>query len=270
MTAAAAFLLASGRNIDWYLLIATLIGIGLVIASGCVFNNYIDRGVDSKMARTKKRAMVEGTIPVINAMTFASLLGLGGLLVLATYTNWLTVGLGVVGLFFYVIIYGIAKRRTVHGTLIGTIPGATPTVAGYCAVTGSFDTAAIGLFIIMVAWQMPHFYAISMYRFKDYKAAGLPVMSVKRGMLATQYQIMAYILIFLLATYDLFAEGYAGMVYMVVTLGVGLVWFILGLRDFRNDDSTAWGRKMFLFSLIVLLTFSLMLSLNAWLPLGMV
>ncbi len=266
MTAAAAFFLASGKNIDWWLLLATLTGIGLVIASGCVFNNYIDREIDKKMARTKKRAMVKGTVPVVNAMIYATVLGLTGLLVLAVYVNFMTVILGLIGLVFYVIVYGLAKRRSVHGTLVGTISGATPTVAGYCAVTGSFDTGAIILFLILVIWQMPHFYAIAMYRLDDYAKARLPVLPVVKGMAATKQQIIAYVLGFIAATSALFAYGYVGYSYLVVMLALGVVWLVMGVRGFKSSDDKLWGRKMFLFSLLVLSVFSLMLVLNAWLP----
>lgn len=266
MTAGAAFLLAAGSNVDWWLLLATLLGTGLIIASGCVFNNYIDRGIDAKMARTSKRALVSGNIPVANAIIYGTVLGLLGFIILAIYTNWITVGLGAIGLFFYVVVYGYAKRKSVHGTLVGTIPGATPTVAGYCAVTNSLDAGAVILFLIMVTWQMAHFYSIAMYRFKDYKAAGVPVLPVVKGMAATKFQIVAYTLGFISATSALFAYGYTGFVYLFVMLGIGTAWLLKGIRDFENNDDVLWGRKMFLFSLIVLLLFSLTISLNVVLP----
>ncbi len=263
MTAAAAFLLAAGLNVDWWLLLATLSGTGLVIACGCVFNNYIDRDIDRHMARTKQRALVNDTVPVRSAMVYGTVLGLLGFTILAAYTNLLTVGLGVVGLIFYVVIYGVAKRHSVHGTLVGTIPGATPTLAGYCAVTGSFDSGAVILFLIMMAWQMAHFYSIGLYRLQDYRKAGLPVMPVKWGPRPTKLQIMAYIVGSIAATTALSGYGYTGYTYLVVMIALGLAWLGLGLRGFTTGDNQAWGRKMYSFSLLVLSSLSIMMAFNS-------
>ena len=183
---AGGFLLAAKGVIDPLLFLAALIGTAFVIGSACVFNNYIDREIDEKMARTKKRALVTGDIPVKNALIFGTLLGILGFLILFSYTNLLTGVIGVIGVVMYVVVYGYFKRRTVHGTLIGSISGAIPPVAGYTAVTNLIDTGAILLFLILVFWQMPHFYAIAVYRIEDYKKAGIPVLSVVKGIPTTK------------------------------------------------------------------------------------
>lgn len=266
LAAAAGFLLAAQGNIDLWLLLAALAGTALVIGSACVFNNYIDRHIDTKMTRTKKRALVEGRISVESALLYGTVLGLAGFTVLALYTNWLTVLLGAVAFFFYVVIYGVSKRRTVHGTLVGSIPGALPPVAGYTAVTGSLDGAALALFLVLVFWQMPHFYSIAIYRMKEYKAAGLPVLPVKKGVAATKPQILLYIIGFIIVSLSLTVFGYTEYVYAVVMAMVGLGWLRLAMQDFKATDNTKWARKMFGYSLLVLLTFCIMISLEAWLP----
>jgi len=266
LAALAGFLLASKGHINFWLLLATLIGIALVVASACVFNNYIDRDIDSKMSRTKKRALATGEISGRSALTYATLLGITGFSVLITYTNYLTAFIGFVGFFAYIVLYGIGKRKTVHGTLIGTISGATPPVAGYCAVTNHFDAAALVLFLILVFWQMPHFYAIAIYRLKDYKAASIPVLPAVKGIHITKVSILLYIVGFIVAAVTLTLLGYTGYVYAAIIGLVGLAWIRLGLKEFKAADNTVWARKMFMFSLIVLLTFSTTVSLEAWLP----
>ncbi len=259
-------MLASKGHIRVGLLLATLLGTSLVIASACVFNNYIDRDIDKHMARTKKRALVTGLIPGPIALTYATVLGLLGFLILSIYTNWLTVALGFVGIFSYVVLYGIGKRRSVHGTLVGSISGAMPPVAGYTAVTNRFDSGALLLFLILVFWQMPHFYAIAMRRYNDYAAAKLPVLPVKKGMKTTKVQILFYILAFSVAAGLLTVLGYTGYIYLIVMAGLGLYWLWLGLKGFKASDNTAWAKKMFLFSLIVILGFSIMVSVGSRLP----
>ena len=247
-------------------MLATLAGISLIIASACVFNNYIDRDIDKFMARTENRALVTKQLAVGNAIAYATTLGVVGFVILSTYTNWLTVLVGLVGFIDYVVLYGLSKRRSVHGTVIGSISGATPIVAGYTAVTNRFDTAALLLFLVLVFWQMPHFYAIAMRRFSDYKAAKLPVLPVKQGMHATKLQILFYVGAFIVATLLLTVFGYTGISYSLVVAGSGLCWLYLGVKGFKATDDTAWAKKMFLFSLIVLLVFCIMLMTNSFSP----
>ena len=252
LTAATGFLLASKGHINYKLLLTSLTGFSLVIASACVFNNYLDRGIDKKMIRTKKRALVRGTIAARSALLYATVLGLLGFLVLFAYTNRLTVTLGLGGVFLYVVVYGIWKRRSWFGTIIGSLSGALPPVAGYVAVSNHLDGAAVILFFILVVWQMPHFYAISIYRIEDYAAAGLPVLPVKKGLLATKLQILIYIAGFMVVTSLLYIFGYSGIFYELVAISLGLAWFGLGVQGFRTPDETIWARKVFLFSLVVI------------------
>lgn len=266
MTAVAGFLLASKGHVRIGLLLATLMGASLVIASGCVFNNYIDRSIDKKMARTKRRALVSGKVSGRSALMYATVLGVAGFLILALGVNALVVGIGVIGLLDYVIFYGIAKRRSVYGTLVGSISGATPVVAGYCAVTGHFDAAALILFFILAIWQMPHFYAIATYRHDDYAAASLPVLPVIKSMRITKLNIAVYIAGFVLATAALSIFGYAGYTYLGAMVLIGLAWLRLAIQGFWRHDDTKWARGLFGFSLVVLLVFSVLISLDAVLP----
>jgi protoheme IX farnesyltransferase len=261
--------LAAGvlRAFDFAVLAGAVVGSALVIACGCVYNNVLDRGIDRRMARTKKRALAQGKISVPVALTYGTVLGIAGFAVLALWTNPLTVLIGVAGLAAYVVLYGAAKRTTIHSTLIGSISGAIPPVAGYTALSGRLDGAAWILFVILTAWQMPHFYAIGMYRLQDYKNAGLPILPVVKGMRATKIQIVAYAAAFVIACALLTVFGYTGITYLVVTVGLGLWWFMKGMQGFKQGiDDVKWARKMFFYSLIITLTTAIMLSVGALLP----
>jgi heme o synthase len=180
LTAMAGFLLADRGRFDVVLFLAMLAGICLVMASGCVFNNVWDRQADSKMERTKNRALVTGEISTTNALAYGTVLGLIGFGLLYFYTNALTTLIAAIGFAFYVLVYTPLKHRTVYGTLLGAVAGAVPPVVGYCAVTNELDIGAWLLFLILVVWQMPHFYAIGINRFDDYKAAGIPICQCKK------------------------------------------------------------------------------------------
>jgi protoheme IX farnesyltransferase len=123
LTAAAGFLFAARGSVDFGIFVTLIAGTSLIISSACVFNNYIDRGIDSKMARTKNRAIASGKISGRNALIYAAALGFLGF-VLLTKTNVLTLFIGVGAFIGYVVLYGITKRKSVHGTLVGTFPGA--------------------------------------------------------------------------------------------------------------------------------------------------
>ncbi len=264
--AASGFLLAAAhfKLMPFSRLAALLFGMSLVIAAACVFNNFIDRGLDQKMSRTEKRALVTRQIGGPAALAYGALLGAAGFFILIVFTNHRVVWLNLLAILSYVFLYGYAKRKTVHGTLVGTIPGAIPPVAGYAALA-PLDKGALGLFLILVFWQMAHFYSIAMHRFKDYRAAGLPVMPVKYSMRITKIQIVLYVLALLLATISLTVFGYDGVVFLVVCIGLCAYWLYKGLSNFDQGDEM-WGKQMFLSSLIVLIALAAFIPLGALLP----
>jgi heme o synthase len=260
ITVIAGFLLGasgSARAINLWLLMATIVGIALVMASGCVFNNYIDRDIDVLMERTRRRALVAGLISGTGALIFATVLGVAGFLTLGIFTNLAAAAAAAVGFIFYVGVYTLwAKRRSTYGTFAGAFAGATPPVVGYAAATGRIDAAALILFIIMLVWQMPHFFAIAIRREEDYAAAKIPVMPVAHGIARTKTSMLIYIVEFIFAVSLLFTFGYAGYVYLGIVLVLSIAWFALGIQGLWISDAagnTQWARRMFFLSLIVMI-----------------
>ena len=264
IAALAGFFLASKGSIKPGPLLTTLAGIAFVIGAACVCNNYIDRGIDARMNRTKKRATVTGTIAGRNVIAYAVTLAILGFAILAVYTNAITVILGAIAVVTYVVLYGIAKRTTSLGTIVGSIAGALPPAGGYTAVSGNFDAGAALLFLAIVFWQMPHFYAIAIYRLKDYTAAGLPVLPVKQGIAATKRQIIAYIVAFIIVSSLLTVYHYATVGYLIVMLALGGTWLVRSLRGYGGSDAASWARKLFLFSLIVMLGWSITICIDSF------
>jgi protoheme IX farnesyltransferase len=243
-------------------LVGAVTGTALVIAAACVTNNYIDRSIDSKMKRTRGRALVTHDISVKAALSYACILLLAGFSLLIFLTNWLVVGLGAAAFFSYVVLYGVAKRKTPFGTLVGTLPGGLPPVAGYAAVTGTLDLAAVLLFLLLLSWQMAHFYAIAMRRRDEYKAAGLPVWAVVYGMEATKRQIIGFVVLYIAAGLALTVFGYTGIIFAVVIAILGGVWLVKG----RGEANEMWAKRMFIFSLLVLLLTIAMIAIGGLLP----
>ncbi|AKH65733.1 MULTISPECIES: heme o synthase [Photorhabdus] len=257
------FLLASKGVIDYPLFISTLLGVSLVVASGCVFNNYIDRDIDRIMERTKNRVLVKGLIDPKISLIYALILGIAGMVLLYVAANALAMQLAIIGFVVYVGVYSLyMKRKSVYGTLIGSLSGAAPPVIGYCAVTGQFDTGALILLLIFSLWQMPHSYAIAIFRFKDYQAANIPVLPVIKGISVAKNHIILYILAFMIATLMLAISGYAGYKYLIVAVAVSIWWLGMALSGYKTANDRVWARKLFVFSIVAITSLSVMMSVD--------
>lgn len=236
---------------NWAPVVPALVGIALVIASACTVNNYFDRDIDTYMKRTKSRPTVKGQIGRSSTIMQATLLGVAGFCILLFAVNVTVALLGVVAYIWYAGLYTWAKRKTVHSTLIGTIPGALPVTAGYVAVVGWIDIVAILLTVLLIVWQLPHFYAIAVFRKKEYEAAKIPVLASFVTHSAMQKIIIATIAIYVavLGMTLYFAQVAMG-VYAVFVL-LGLWWLIDAVRTQSRFQHIAWARRIFGHSLVV-------------------
>lgn len=223
----------------------------LVMASGCVFNNCIDRDIDKLMERTKNRASALGLVSVKTMLLYGIVLGVLGTWLLYSKTNLLAVSLGLFGLFVYVGIYTLwMKRHSVFGTFVGSVAGAMPPVMGYCAASNRFDMGAVILFLILCLWQMPHSYAIAIYRKEDYARASIPVLPLKKGIRFTKISMILFTIAFAVVAVMPTIYGYTGIIYLIISLGVGIAWILMALSGLYTQNDALWARKMFLFSII--------------------
>ena len=260
-------MLAARGQINVGLFVALFIGTTLVIASACVINNVLDKDIDRIMSRTKTRPTAAGLIPDRNALILCAVLGIVGFAILGAWTNLLVIISGIIGWVVYVWAYGVeSKRKSVHGTLVGAISGAMPIVGGYVAVTNRFDLGAALLFIVLFSWQMPEFYSIAIYRLQEYKAAGVPVISVVKGVDHTKKEILLYTAIFVAASVLLPIFHYAGLTYMIVMAAFGIYWLYIAVQGQYIKDAEGWARRMFKFSLVMILLLCVMLSVGSVLP----
>lgn len=267
IAAVGGFFFASRGQIDWQLLLAVCVGTSLIVASGAVFNNYLDRDIDSVMKRTCQRELVQKVIPVFNALIWACILGAAGFATLFCYTSAVAFGFGVLGFVVYVGLYSLYyKRHSIHGTLIGALAGACPPVIGYCAVSRQFDIGSAMLFLTFCIWQIPHSYAIAIYRLEDYKAAAIPVLPVQAGMHRARYHIIAYIIAFATVSLALNCLGYAGSWYALGMGGLSLYWLYLAKACFQKMPAEQWGKQLMLFSIVCIMAFCLLISIDFALP----
>jgi protoheme IX farnesyltransferase len=263
ITAAGGFFLASKGRIEIALLLPTTIGISLIVASACVFNNFVDKNMDRKMARTRNRVLAQGQMSAKVAVFYGALLGIAGTVLIWAATNVLTLAIVLSGFAVYVGVYSLyLKRSSVYGTLIGSLAGASPPLAGYCAVSNRLDMGAVILLVIFSLWQIPHSYAIAIYRFDDYAAAVIPVLPVKEGMPTAKKHILSYVLAFTGATLLLTLGGYTGYSYFTVAAALGILWLYMAWSGYRTRNERLWAKRLFVFSIVSIVLLSVMMSID--------
>ncbi|PPI88397.1 protoheme IX farnesyltransferase [Candidatus Pantoea edessiphila] len=258
------FLLASKGNVNYALFCNTIVSVALVIASSCILNNIIDRDIDKKMERTKYRILVSYSNSLKMIVFYAIILGISGFFLLYFNVNFLSMGLAVTGFIIYVFAYSLyMKRKSIHGTLIGSIAGAMPPAIGYCAVTNRFDICALILTSIFVLWQMPHSYAIAILCLNDYKLAKIPILPVIKGITTTKNHIIFYIMIFFVCMSMLTITGYTSYQYLIVSSVVSLLWFFIALSGYKTSNNIIWARQLFIFSVFTITVLSIMMSIDS-------
>ncbi len=173
----------------------------------------------------------------------------------------------VIGFVVYVVFYSLwTKRTTIHQTVIGSISGASPPVIGYTAVSNEFDLAALLIFIGYALWQMPHSWAIAVYRFDDYKNAGVPILPVARSILRTKIESLIYVVLFTIVMNALFVFGYTNWLYLIVLNALCIYWFYIGVLGFKAENDQLWAKRFFLFSVILITIVSLCFSFTSTAP----
>ncbi len=263
VTVIGGFLLASHGVINLTSLLGTLLGIALVMGSAGAFNNVIDRDIDGLMERTKNRAIPLGHISPKNAIIFASILGILGIASLLAFANVLTAAIALGGFFAYVFLYSLwTKRHTPYATMIGTLSGATPPLVGYVAASGKIDAGAVLVFLILVFWQMPHALSIMLYRSADYESAAIPVLPLRKGILRTKIEMLIFAILFTASAVGLGLLGIVGYVYLGVATAFGIAWIIFCIVGFFVSDTKRWARKMFFYSLFVLMTLFIVMGVD--------
>lgn len=261
ITTLGGFFLAAQGSIDILLLLLTLLGTTLVVASGCVVNNVIDQDIDTKMQRTQNRALVKKTISPTVALIYALALGVIGFSILWFGVNGYAFLFAMIGFIVYVGFYSLwTKRTSIHQTVIGSISGASPPVIGYTAVTHQFDVAALLLFLAYALWQMPHSWAIAIYRFDDYKNAGIPILPVARSIYRTKIECVIYILLFAAVLNGLYCFGYTNVFFLITFNALTAYWLYLSVIGFKAENDQLWAKRFFLYSVILITLLSLSFS----------
>jgi len=246
-------------------LLAIAIGAG---ASGAL-NMWYDADIDARMQRTAARPIPRGRVSADEALQFGAILSVFSVLTLGVLVNWIAGALLAMTIAYYIFIYTMwLKRRTPQNIVIGGAAGAFPPMIGWAAVTGGISLESIVLFLIIFMWTPPHFWALALYRCRDYERVGVPMLPVVAGPAETRRQIVIYSwLLVPLATLPAFM-GFAGPLYLVAAVVSGAVFLYLAdkvrrVTEGREADYAA--KQLFGFSIFYLfLLFMVLLGEHAW------
>jgi protoheme IX farnesyltransferase len=245
-------------------LIAIAIGAG---ASGAL-NMWYDADIDARMARTAARPIPRGKLTRDEALSFGTVLSLFSVLSLGVLVNWTAGALLALTIGYYLFIYTMwLKRRTPQNIVIGGAAGSFPPMIGWAAVTGSVGIESVVMFLIIFMWTPPHFWALALYRARDYERVGVPMLPVVSGPAETRRQIWLYSLLLVPLAVTPSLIGFGGIVYAVASVGLGavflyLAWRVRQVTEGREADAAA--KRLFGFSILYLfMLFAVLLGEHA-------
>ena len=248
--------------------IAALLCIAVGAGASGALNMWYDADIDAKMQRTAARPIPRGAVSREEALTFGTVLGVGSVICMGMLVNWVAASLLALTIGFYILIYTMwLKRSTSQNIVIGGAAGALPPMIGWAAVTGSVSLESAVLFLIIFIWTPPHFWALALYRSRDYERAGIPMLPVTAGPDATRLQILIYSLV--LAPIGLIPAfiGLGGTLYAVSASLLGAVFVALAIRVYiRREGRKAEraARRLFTYSILYLtLLFAVLLAEHA-------
>jgi len=248
-------------SIHPFLAVIAIFCIALGSGAAGAINMWYERDIDAVMERTKSRPIPAGRMPPENALDFALVSAFASVFIMAFAVNLAAAGLLLTAILFYVFVYTIwLKPRTPQNIVIGGAAGAFPPMIGWAAVTSDITLMPILLFAIVFMWTPPHFWALSLYRCKDYAKAGIPMLPVVVGNKRTSIHMLLYTFLLAPVTLAPVMLGYCGLLYLVTALYLNARFIYCACQVVRRGDEKS-ARKMFGFSLLYL--FALFVALIA-------
>ncbi len=254
-TALTGMLLAPG---DLNLVTAVVAILAIAVGAGAsgALNMWYDADIDVVMTRTVKRPVPAGKITAGQALAFGMVLSVLSVMTLGLLVNW-TAGFWLAfTIFFYIVVYTMGlKRRTPQNIVIGGAAGAFPPMIGWAVTTGHVGVESLVLFAIIFIWTPPHFWALALWKMRDYDDAHVPMMPNARGEVSTRNQMLAYSALLLPLTVAPWVMGFASPVYGLFAAGLGGVFLYLTWRVWAvggADPKLVAEKRLFGYSIFFL------------------
>jgi len=264
-TAIVGMLLAHKNHLDYELIFFASIGIGLAASSAAIINHVIDQDIDSIMDRTKSRPLVKGFIKPLHAIYFAIFLSVTSIVLLYALVNTLTAVLTFLTIIIYSLIYSVyLKNLTPQNIVIGGIAGAMPPLLGWTSITNQIEPFPLILFLIIFLWTPPHFWALAVYKYNDYKKANIPMLPVTHGKDFARLHIFLYSILLFCITLFPYVLSLSGNIYLIGTIIIGLKFMIDSYMLMRSKSDTR-AIQLFKYSITYLaILFALLLVDHFW------
>ena len=254
-TAFAGLVLAPGEinvALGFIAILCIAVGAG---ASGAL-NMWYDADIDAIMTRTANRPIPAGRVKPREALAFGLTLSAFSVAILGLALNWVAAGLLAFTIFFYAVVYTMwLKRSTPQNIVIGGASGAFPPMIGWACVTGDVSIDSVILFLIIFMWTPAHFWALALFKMKDYGAVGIPMMPNVAGERSTKNQMVVYAVLTALCAVAPYFTGLASLGYGLCAgvLSVIFVYYSLSVRRVPDGDTKMiQAKKMFAYSVLYL------------------
>lgn len=254
-TAFAGLVLAPG-DINPFIAAIAILCIAVGAGASGALNMWYDADIDAVMSRTAKRPIPSGRVKPREALAFGLTLSAFSVAILGLAVNWLSAGLLAFTIFFYAVVYTMwLKRSTPQNIVIGGAAGAFPPMIGWACVTGGVSIESIVLFLITFLWTPAHFWALALFKMKDYADVGVPMLPNVAGEKTTKHQILIYAVLTAIISVMPSCLGFASVPYGIFAgvMGAAFVWYSIGvLRMPEADRVMVPAKKLFAYSIFYL------------------
>ena len=242
--------------------IAGILGTTMVVCSANSLNNYLERETDKLMERTRTRPLPTGRLAPGVAVIYGAVLMAIAVPWMLMETTLLATALASLAWAIYVFVYTPLKRRSWLSVVAGGVAGAMPPMIGWTAIRGTLDAGAIALFAVLFFWQLPHTFAIGIFRKEEYAAAGMKILPLERSDAVARMHIMVWTLAMVASSLWLVHLGLGGTLTLYGGLALGAVFTWKAFNGIRTSGGTAWARDLFFFSLVYLSGMFVLMALD--------
>lgn len=265
-TALTGMLLAPGP-IDPILAVIAIVAIAIGAGASGALNMWYDADIDAVMSRTTKRPIPAGAISPGQSLNFGVITSVLSVLTLGLLVNWVSAGILAFTIFFYAVVYTMwLKRSTPQNIVIGGAAGAFPPMLGWACTTGTVGWESVILFAIIFIWTPPHFWALALWKMRDYDDAHVPMMPNVVGEASTRRQMLAYSTLLAPLSVAPTLMGFAGILTGVLSAALGLAFLFLTFRVWQvagADEKLGAEKKLFGFSIFYLFALFALLLVDA-------
>ena len=249
-------LLIAPVKINFLDAIFSLIAVALGSGAAGALNMWYEADLDSLMTRTCLRPIPTGKVTRNQALVFGILSSIVSVIALYFFSNLVAATTLAVTILFYVFVYTIwLKRKTPQNIVIGGAAGALPPIIGWAIATGEIALEPIILFLIIFIWTPSHFWALSLYKFEDYKKAKIPMLPVTSGIKTTKLNIFVYSLILYPIALAPYLLNYSGMIYLLLSIFLSSYYVFTSYKLLKEKNSIKEKKlatKLFGYSILYL------------------